>query len=57
MDDSIYETSEFLLLRLAEPVGCRAITGDLDVTVVTLQDPEDGKSSLFNILLVKLLLY
>ena len=39
----MYETSEFLLVRLAEPVGCEAITGDLDVTVVTIQDPEDGR--------------
>ena len=42
VDDSIYETSEFLLLRLTEPSGCEAITGDVDVTVVTIEDPEDG---------------
>lgn len=43
IDDEMYEMSEYLLVRLAEPTGCEAITGDLDVTLVTIEDPEDGK--------------
>lgn len=42
-DDSVFEEAEFLLLRLADPTGCSAELGDLDVTVITINDPEDGK--------------
>lgn len=42
VNDDLYEKSEFMLVRLAEPMGCGAELGDLDVTLVTIQDPEDG---------------
>ena len=42
VNDDLYEESEFVLVRWAEPIGCGAEIGDLDVTLVTIHDPEDG---------------
>lgn len=42
INDTEYEDSEFFLLRLAEPEGCQAQLGDLDVALITIADPEDG---------------
>ncbi|XP_067933161.1 extracellular matrix organizing protein FRAS1-like [Watersipora subatra] len=41
VNDSSYEASEFLLVRLSEATGCGAVSGDLDVAVITIEDPED----------------